>query len=1095
LFSILPEAFVRAQRALRVGLRQGLASLLLGCVVWGLPTGARAQEVVAPEVDAPLIAVLPFRVHSAQPIDYLGASLADLLRARLEAGGRVRVLDAATTDAAAETGDIPTQDAELRGAARRLGVDHVVTGSLTELAGRYSLDVRVTPATVGVESFTQVLTAQRDEDLLGRVNRIAERLIEHIVGAIPALVARVEVTGAAGFEDSLLEALTTRAGQAYDPLDVRADLSALRSNSAVVSADAETERSDEGVIVRFSVVLAAPSPGTPGLEGVETIAEVRVRGNRRIESDAILARVASKPGGRFSPAQIARDITEVHGLGFFRDIRVFTEEGPAGRIVVFDVEENPVVRQISISGNDNLESDKIRDILTLTTGSTLDYPLLFENRQRIGALYRAEGYYLAEVAFEIEALAEASIAIDFQVIENEKLKLRKVSFEGNEFFDDGDLTEDFQTKVWRFYSLATSWFDRSGTYSEPLFIQDLRTVEKKYTDAGFLQVDIGQPDVIPSEDGLTVVVNVNEGRRFKVGDIDVTGDSTVDIDALRNKLGLHEGDIFNRSYLTEDISALTEHYQDRGFYFAQVTPLSNLSEVSEVVDITFDVRKGPLYFIRQVEIEGNTITVDPVVRREIPIVEGQLYSQRAVLIARTRVERLGYFEEVDFQVEPTEEPDQLDLKVSVVERPTGSFSFGAGFSSQDGLVLTGSLAQTNLFGRGYGANLSLDLGRRTQRFFLSVNDPYFMGTSFSLGTTISRTNLQFDSFEQEQIGADIFLGHALSEDNRTRGFMRYSFNLRRLAEDTRVNGAAVIFREVLQDIISTSLVGASVLQDTRDDRLAPTSGRRLALSLDGAGLGGFSKYVRLEARGTWFLGAPRWLPERSSFVVGGRVGWAEPFNLVTDFDTIIPTAPDRLLAASQAQVKPLIAIDTDLTLPLTERYFLGGLGPYQLRGFKARSVGPRRPILKLSGQDNSVFSPVGYNTNTGQCDDTSTSGQQGNGNGVCNDIDATENSDFADLDETDVIGGNKFVTTSFEYRFPISETVGLQGVLFFDMGNSFDENQLNLFDVTEWRYGTGAGVQWFSPFGPLALVLGFPLDRLSVEKSPVFEFSVGGGAF
>jgi outer membrane protein insertion porin family len=1087
------EGFVRAQRAARVGRRRVLVSLILGCFAWGPPAGARAQAAPDSAAEPPRIAVLAFRVHSAQPIDYLGESLADLLRARLEASGRIRVLDAQATGAAEQRDAAEVEDAALRRTAQRLGVDHVVTGSLTELAGRYSLDIRVIPASVGAESFTQVFTAQRDEELLGRVNRMAERLIEHIAGAAPALVARVLITGAPGFEGILRGGLATQPGQPYDPLDIRTDLTSLRSNPAVVSAEAETERSEEGVIVRFDVVLATPSPEAPGLEGVERIAELGVRGNRRIEADAIRARIVSRPGAPFVPAQISRDIAEVHALGFFRDVRALTQMGPDGRILVFEVEENPVVRQISISGNDNIESDKIRDILTLTTGSTLDHPLVYENRQRIEALYRAEGYYLAEVSFEIEPLAEASIAIDFQVRENEKLKLRKIRFEGNEFFSARELMEGFQVKVWRFWSLATSWFDRSGTYSEPLFIQDLRSVEKRYTDAGFLQVDVGEPEVTPSEEGMTVVVSVVEGRRFRVGEIGVSGDSTVDFDVLRDKLELSEGEVFNRSHLTEDISALTEHYQDRGFYFAQVTPLSNLSEASEVVDITFDVRKGPLYFIRNIEIEGNTITIDPVIRREIPAVEGQLYSQRAVLLARTRVERLRYFEEVDFQVEPTESPDQLDLKVSVVERPTGSFSFGAGFSSQDGLVLTGSLAQTNLFGRGYGANLSLDLGRRTQRFYLSINDPYFMGTEFSLGTTISRTNVNFDSFEQEQLGADLFLGHALTEDHRSRGFLRYSFHLRRLADDTRINGAAMIFREVLQDVLSSSLIGLSMIQDTRDDRLAPTSGRRLAFSLDGSGLGGFSKFARMEARGAWFLGAPRFLPERSSFVFSTRLGWAEPLNLIDDFDTIVPTEADAGLLA-QPQVKELAEIDDDLTLPLTERYFLGGIGSYQLRGFKARSLGPRRPILKLSGTDGSVLSPVGYDTTLEDCNDFDFT-NQGNGNGVCNDINATEIDEFADLDETDTIGGNKFITTSFEYRFPVSETIGLQGVLFLDMGNAFDENQLNLFDVTEWRYGTGAGVQWFSPFGPLALVLGFPLDRLSIEKSPVFEFSIGGGAF
>jgi outer membrane protein insertion porin family len=1091
----LPEGLVRAQRVARAGVREALAALLVGWTLWLAPSSAMPQEIAAPAADLPLIAVLPFRVFSAKSADTLGDSVADLLRTRLEASGRVRVLDAAATRAAA--GDVGTEsdDEALRATAQRLAVDHVVTGSITELAGRYSLDVRATSASAGVESFTQVFTAASEDELLGRVNRIAERLIEHFAGAAPSLVARVEIRGAAGFEATLLEGLATQVGQPYDALTLRADLAALRGNPLVVSVDAETERGDAGVTVRFNVVLAAPDQSGKGLEARDRIAEVRIEGNRRIEADAIRARIASRAGAPFNPVQIARDISEIYALGFFRDVRVFSQMTPQGRVLIYEVEENPVVRQISISGNDNIESDKIRDVLTLTTGSTLDQPLLYENRQRIEALYRAQGYYLAKVSFEIEPLGEASVAIDFKVDENKKLKLRKISFQGNKYFSDRQLREGFQTRIWRFYSRATSWFDRSGTYSEPLFLQDLRSVEKKYTDAGFLQVDIGQPTVIPSKDGLEIVVNINEGRQFRVGKIQLTGDSTVDLAALRGKLKLHEGDTFNRSYLTEDISALTAHYQDRGFYFAQVTPLSNLSESSEVVDITFDVRKGPLYFIRDIEVAGNTITVDPVIRREIPIVEGQLYSQRAVQLARTRVERLGYFEEVDFKVEPTKAPDQLDLKVNVVERPTGSFSFGAGFSSQDGLVLTGSLAQSNLFGRGYAANLSLDLGRSTQRFFLSLNDPYFMGTEFSLGATLSRTKIRFNSFNQEQVGADIFLGHALSEDNRTRGFLRYSFNLRRLADTSRVNGAALIFREVLQNLVSTSLVGTSLLQDTRDDRLAPTAGRRLAFSLDGAGLGGFSKFVRAEARGRWFLGAPRFMLDRSSFVVGGSVGWAEPLNLIGDFDSFIPTSSDAALAASDPQVSALSDLDQDLTLPLTERYFLGGLGAFQLRGFKARSVGPRRPILKLSGTDGSVLSPVGYNTSTMTCDDTPTSGQQGNGNGVCNDINARSTKEFADLKETDVVGGNKFLTTSFEYRFPVSESIGLQGVLFIDMGNAFDERTLNLFDVTEWRYGTGAGVQWFSPFGPLAVVLGFPLDRRPNEKSPVFEFSVGGGTF
>jgi outer membrane protein insertion porin family len=617
---------------------------------------------------------------------------------------------------------------------------------------------------------------------------------------------------------------------------------------------------------------------------------------------------------------------------------------------------------------------------------------------------------------------------------------------------------------------------------------------------------------------MVVSVTVNEGQEFRVGALDVAGDSTVDIDALRSLLRLKEGEIFNRSYLTEDVAALTQHYTDRGFYFANVSPLSNLSKADQTVDVIFQVRKGPLYFIRNVNIEGNTVTVDPVIRREIPIVEGELYSQREILIAKARVRSLGFFEEVDFQVDPTDEPDQIDLDVKVVERPTGSFTFGAGYSSQDSFVATGSLSQDNLFGRGYAVRLSADIGSQTQRFFLNANDPYFLGTDFSLGVTVFSRNVNFEDFEQDQMGADLFLGHALTEDNRARGYARYSWASRSIDEDSNAPAASVILRELLQDELTSSLIGLSVSADTRNDRLSPTSGYTAAASLEFAGLGFFSQFLRVEARGAWYLGAPWWLLDDSTFVVSGRVGYALPFNSISDYD--FPTDADGnlfpVISTADGNLLPLQAIDTDIKLPLSERYYLGGLGEYQLRGFEARSVGPRRAIIRNLGAGQ--FVPVGrvpveivaegddpddvsgdlgdqgaLTTPTTICADESRSAG-GNGNGKCNDLSDRDIDDFEDLKETDVIGGNKFISTSFEYRFPISETLGLQGLIFFDTGNAFAEGE-NLFDVREWRYGTGMGVQWFSPFGPLAVIIGFPLDPLPGEDSPVFEFSVGGHGF
>jgi outer membrane protein assembly factor BamA len=363
-----------------------------------------------------------------------------------------------------------------------------------------------------------------------------------------------------------------------------------------------------------------------------------------------------------------------------------------------------------------------------------------------------------------------------------------------------------------------------------------------------------------------------------------------------------------------------------------------------------------------------------------------------------------------------------------------------------------------------------------------------------LSGTVFRTSIRFEDFEQDQTGAEIIFGHPLTEDHRARIFARYSIRSREIDQNSNVNAAAIIFREILGGSEVTSSGGINVVTDTRNDRLSPTAGYELNGALEFAGLGGFTRYLRVEARGIYYIPAPSWLLDRSAFSFRTSVGYALSLNDLSDFDWEIPTGITEV--AGDDQVRSLDEIDTDSTLPLSERYFLGGLGQFQLRGFKARSVGPRRPILRKitnpdADGDSPVFAPVGYDYLTGACESKGERSFGGNSNGRCNDIDAEKIKEFADLGETDVIGGNKFISSSIEYRFPISSTIGLEGILFLDAGNAFSEGD-NMLDLSEWRWGSGAGVLWFSPFGPLAVILGFPLDPTSEDKSPVFEFSVGG---
>lgn len=1106
---------------IRLHLRAFLLSWICGLALVPLfaevASGAETSPVPSATPGRVEVAVFPFRVNSARPLDHLERSLPDLLRTKLEATGRVAVRDPAMVRdrAGARVSADPT-DTTVRTVSGELGVRHGVTGSLTELAGRFSLDARIVATQPGVASQSIVLTAANEDELQERVGELAERIAALVATDTKPPVIEVRIEGVEDFPASVREKLSTRTGQPYEPALSQADLATLKSVPGVATASVEAERKPAGIVVVFKLVpttrlLGGAAAGAAAAPPAERVAEVRIRGNRRIEADAIRARISTKPGEPYNPQQVAADVREVFGLGFFRNVKVLTEETKDGRVLTFDVDENPVVRQIAISGNDNIAGDKIRDALTLTTGATLDYPLLYENVARIEGLYRSEGYYQAKVHQRVEPLPQGAVSVTFEVDEGEKLRLAEIRFEGNDAFETSDLTSRMKTEPWHFYSYVTQYLDKSGTYSEPVFMQDLRGVEQKYTDAGYLQVELSEPRVDVEKDGLVVTVAVKEGPRFSVGKIAVKGDSNADIQALQEMLSLKEGAIFNRSFLTADVDSLTRHYTDRGYYFASVSPKTDMHQSSQIVDVEFEVQRGPLYFVKEVGISGNTNTRDNVVRREVQIVEGQLYSARAIDTSKRRLKGLGYFEDVTFEPKQTDYPNQLDLDVKVVEKPTGSLSFGAGYSTQDSFILTGALAESNLFGRGYAAQLSADIGGRTDRFFLSFSDPYFLGSGFSLGTTIYLTQLEYEDFEERRRGIDISVGHALSEDNTARAFATYGFNQRQVVENVGVSAASVIFRELLGDQLSTSMLGLSARIERVDDRIAPRSGYQAAGGIEYAGLGGFTNFLRAEGRGAYYLPAPQWFPLPSTFMFGARAGYTAPFNSISDFDftnVFIGTG-----CAGQGQTCPINLIDSDLVLPLTERYFLGGLGTFQLRGYRSRSVGPRRSILYagdlggfLSGAfgaskgvygPEGPYTPVGRNAGTGECIDGLPSGvnAQGDGDGLCNSITDKKISEFADLDETDVIGGNKFVSLSVEYRFPISETLGLMGIVFLDAGGAFAENDSLFANNGEWRYGAGFGGLWFSPFGPLQAFMGFPLNPLSVEDSYVFEFSVGGANF
>ncbi len=334
--------------------------------------------------------------------------------------------------------------------------------------------------------------------------------------------------------------------------------------------------------------LAGKNPATaPGIH----VVGVEIQGNRRIEADAILAVLGTRPDTVLSLSVIASAVREIYKLGFFRNVTVVSKDAPGGQIISFVVEENPTIRRVTVTGNSSMGAEEVTDVLTLTVGSTVDRPLIVENQERVKALYQAKGYYLAEVSHEIEPLADGAAGINFSIVEGEKLWLRNVVFRGAEKLDPDDLANVIHTKPWRWTSYMTQYWDNSGLYAEPIFYQDLDSINRLYMDEGFIRVKVGEPEVSITEDGIDVIVDISEGAQFSVGQVDVIGDESMDREQLLGMVELTPGSIFSRGVLSDDVERVKGFYADRGFFDADVLPRTRVDDEALKVDCAFEVEK------------------------------------------------------------------------------------------------------------------------------------------------------------------------------------------------------------------------------------------------------------------------------------------------------------------------------------------------------------------------------------------------------------------------------------------------------------------------------------------------------------------------
>ncbi len=645
----------------------------------------------------------------------------------------------------------------------------------------------------------------------------------------------------------------------------------------------------------------------------EKIGEVLIKGNRRIETAAILNVVKLRKGDLLDNGKVDNDIRAIYNLGHFRDVKADTGKGDKGLILTYVVVEKPIVREIKIEGNKEIKDDKIREAIDLKSGSMFSSKELAKSVKKVKKLYADEGYYLAEVETTAIKRSDTEVRALFKITEGKKVLIQTIRFEGNRAFSPRKLKKVMETSEQWFLS----WITGAGTYKEDALKNDANLIADFYSNNGYVNVKVGEPKVELTADkkGLTVTVGITEGDQFKTGSIGFKGELLESEAELAKKVKLKTGEIFDRSLLRADVSTLTDLYADKGYAFANISPLSKINNEQKTIDITYEFEKGEKVYIDRINISGNTKTRDKVVRRELKLAEGDLYGATTLKKSKQSLMNLGFFEEANISTTKGSADNKLNMNVEVKEKATGSFSIGAGFSSLDGVLGQGSVQQANFMGLGLKANASVSFGQKTQFYNLGLTDPYFMDTRWTVGADLYRTQRDYVDYTRRGTGGDIKAGYALSDEIST--FWLYKYEQVTIFNESQ---ALLASRTTIlpQTNTSTSSITGSITRNTTDYRLDPTRGMMNDLSIEFAGLGGTSRFIRSIGSTTLFYPA----------------FWGTVVSLHGTLGYIQGLGRD---------------------IPIDEKFYLGGINT--IRGYNGRTVSPVTLVTvhnRINGLPSSV---------------------------------------------------------------------------------------------------------------------------------------------
>jgi outer membrane protein insertion porin family len=659
---------------------------------------------------------------------------------------------------------------------------------------------------------------------------------------------------------------------------------------------------------------------------------IDVRGLKRIERDAVLSKVTTKPGTALDRETIRGDVQALFNMGYFDDIAIEADRADSGVNLVVSLRERPVITEIEFAGNERINTTDLEGVIKVKQWSILDVNKVKEDVALITKNYEDKGYYLAKVSFEVvqtDPKKPDEVLLRYKVNDFDKVQIKKITFLNNKGFSDDQLkTVLGETKEGGFWSFMSN----SGNFKEASFKNDLQRLIYWYLDNGYVKFKYESPVVTISDDKkwLYITIYVDEGERYNTGQIDFSGDLLFSREELAQDIQMKQGQSFSISKRNADIQKLQEKYQDLGYAFVNVIPRMEVRDESKTVDIDYHFEKGTLAYFGEINVAGNSKTHDKVIRRELRIKEGELYNGTRFRQSKENVERLGYFQpgEVLFNTStPKDRTDLVNIDIQVKERPTGTITLGAGYGSVKGLFFQTQVSESNFLGKGQTISLSTNItkDRRDKSVNVGFTDPYAFDTNWSAGGDIYYTTFYIpDRYTTRKFGGDLRLGYPIAD--YMNAYITYKRERLRIESIELPNPDAFDLREIEQDTGLLSSLVWSLVRDRRNNRFETTGGSYQSLSLETAGvagLGGDKRFMKVIANNRYY-----------TRVVGDLV-----FRNSTEY------------GESHGQEGDVV--------PPSERFYLGG--PNNMKGFNFYSVGPQRAKFtqNTNGSTTKTLVPLG----------------------------------------------------------------------------------------------------------------------------------------